>query len=111
MVDEKDKEIERLKKELKFVNEQLSKTLESYDNAKSEMLEAVAVRSEFLSKLSHEVKTPMNALIGYSDLINQEDVSGEFFEFSNGIKSATNRLLNFSMTLLKYQELNQVLRL
>lgn len=100
-MDEKDKEIEKLKKELKFANSQLSKTLKLYDNAKMEMSKAVASRSEFLSKLSHEAKTPMNALIGYSDLINQEDVSGEFFEFSMGIKSATNRLLNFFNDLIE----------
>ena len=100
-MDEKDKEIEKLKKELKFANLQLSKTLKLYDNAKMEMAKAVSSRSEFLSKLSHEAKTPMNALIGYSDLINQEDVSGEFFEFSMGIKSATNRLLNFFNDLIE----------
>lgn len=100
-MDEKDKEIEKLKKELKFANSQLSKTLKLYDNAKMEMSKAVSSRSEFLSKLSHEAKTPMNALIGYSDLINQEDVSGEFFEFSMGIKSATNRLLNFFNDLIE----------
>ncbi len=101
MLDVKDKEIAKLKKELKFANDQLSKTLKLYDNAKAETMKAVSARSEFLSKLSHEAKTPMNALIGYSDLLKQEDVSGEFFEFSMGIKSATNRLLNFFNDLIE----------
>ncbi len=100
-MDEKDKEIEKLKKELKFANNQLSKTLKLYDNAKEEASKAVMARSELLSKLSHEAKTPMNALIGYSDLIHQEDVSGEFFDFAMGIKSATNRLLNFFNDLIE----------
>ena len=100
-MDEKDKEIEKLKKDLKFVNDQLAKTLQLYDNAKAETEKAVSARSELLSKLSHEAKTPMNALIGYSDLIHQEDVSGEFFDFAMGIKSATNRLLNFFNDLIE----------
>ncbi len=100
-MDAKDRQIEKLKKELKFANDQLSKTLKLYDSAKKETAKAVSARSEFLSKLSHEAKTPMNALIGYSDLINQEDVSGEFFDFAMGIKSATNRLLNFFNDLIE----------
>lgn len=98
---EKELEIEKLKKELKFANSQLTKTLKMYDNAKKEMEKAVAARSEFLSKLSHEARTPMNALIGYAELINQEDINGEFYEFSMGIKSATNRLLNFFNDLIE----------
>ncbi len=100
-MNERDKEIEKLKKELKFANDQLSKTLKLYDHAKEETARAVSARSEFLSKLSHEAKTPMNALIGYADLLNQEDVSGEFFEFAMGIKSATNRLLSFFNDLIE----------
>ena len=100
-MDPKDKEIEKLKKELKFANDQLSKTLKLYDNAKTETGRAVSARSQFLSKLSHEAKTPMNALIGYAELLNQEDVSGEFFEFAMGIKSATNRLLSFFNDLIE----------
>lgn len=101
MTNERDKEIQKLQKELKFAKDQLAKTLKLYDQAKEETTKAVEARSEFLSKLSHEAKTPMNALIGYSELINQEDVSGEFFEFSMGIKSATNRLLNFFNDLIE----------
>ncbi len=95
MVNEKDKEIEKLKKDLKFANMQLAKTLKLYDSAKKETKKAVESRSEFMSKLSHEAKTPMNALLGYSDLINQIDLKGEFFDYTMGIKSATNRLLSF----------------
>lgn len=101
MTDQKDKEIEKLKKDLRFANAQLAKTLELYDSAKKETAKAIASRSEFLSKLSHEAKTPMNALIGYSDLINQLNISGEFFEYTMGIKSATNRLLSFFNDLIE----------
>ena len=64
ILDEKDKKIARLEKELKFVKKQMANALSLYDEAKQETEKAVKAKGEFMSKLSHEFRTPMNALMG-----------------------------------------------
>lgn len=46
--------------------------LEELARAKSELESANASRSRFLSIISHELRTPMNAIIGFSEILEQE---------------------------------------
>ena len=44
--------------------------------AKNEAIKANKIKSQFLENMSHELKTPLNAIIGFSSLL-KEDLSGE----------------------------------
>lgn len=101
VLDEKDKKIEKLEKDLKFVKNQLANALSLYDEAKQETEKAVKAKGEFMSKLSHEFRTPMNALMGYSDLLIKREESEITSRYASGIKSATNRLLNMFNDLIE----------
>ncbi len=90
----KDMYTEKLEKELKFVKSQMARVLSLYDEAKQEAEMAKKSRGEFISRLSHEFRTPMNALMGYSDILSSKAVNEEIKYYTGGIKSATNRLLN-----------------
>ena len=102
-MDEKDKKIARLEKELKFVKNQMANALSLYDEAKQETDKAVKAKGEFMSKLSHEFRTPMNALMGYSDLLIKREESEVTKRYASGIKSATNRLLNLFRPYVHFQ--------
>lgn len=97
----KDAVIERLKKEIKFVKNQMASALSLYDEARQEADTALKTKSEFISKMSHEFRTPMNALMGYSDLLACKDGDEETKLYTAGIKSATNRLLNMFNDLIE----------
>lgn len=99
--DERDIRIEKLEKELKFARNQIANVLSLYDDAKQEAENAMRAKGEFISKLSHEFRTPMNALMGYSDLLIRKDENEATRMYVTGIKSATNRLLNLFNDLIE----------
>lgn len=99
--DEKDKKIKRLENELKFTKNQMAKALSLYDEARQEADLALKAKGEFMSKLSHEFRTPMNALMGYSDLLINRENDEVVSSYASGIKSATNRMLNLFNDLIE----------
>jgi PAS domain S-box-containing protein len=62
--------------------------------ALSEADAAAEAKSQFLANMSHELRTPLTSIIGFSDLIEKEDISSE------RVKSYTNKISMGSRTLL-----------
>ncbi len=57
--------------------------------------EADRIKTSFLSNISHEVRTPMNAIMGFSDLLKNEDISIEERDFFlDSITSSSEQLLS-----------------
>src|SRR5690606_7699075 len=62
-------------------------------------------KSEFLSALSHELRTPINATLGYADLIDLEvdgPISDKQKEYVRRIRSSQSHLLGIINDLLNY---------
>ena len=56
--------------------------------------ESSRAKSTFLSNMSHDIRTPMNAIIGYTDLALREGVGeGEMREYLQKIRSSSQHLL------------------
>lgn len=62
-------------------------------------------KSEFLAAMSHEIRTPMTAVMGFSDLLNEEDLSQENMERVAQIRSACTRLLRIINDVLDMSKL------
>lgn len=71
------------------------------------LLKDVKNREDFISDFSHELKTPMTSMMGYSKLLMKEDCNKEIQKKSaNYIYSECKRLETLSKGLLKIQEID-----
>lgn len=71
----------------------LAKDLEA---ANVELKKLDKAKSEFLSIASHQLRTPLTAIKGYSSMI----LEGAFGKFSEGVKDATGKILESSRQLV-----------
>lgn len=85
--------------ELKFVSELSKKRVnnlhQSIYNLKKIALNAEKLKTSFLLNLSHEVRTPLNGITGFSELICKSDVPREkLVYYKEHILNSSQRLLN-----------------
>jgi len=88
-----DSEVSNRTKELEFLNLELRKSTEK-------AVEANEAKSKFLSIMSHEMRTPLNGIIGFIQMLDFETLSAEQTEIFNLIKSSSQILVNLINDLL-----------
>ena len=86
--------MEELNSILEAKNEQLRQANSEIENARRAAEVANKAKTTFLSNMSHDIRTPMNAIVGIADLLGYETESSE------RIKEYTRRLQNSSHHLL-----------
>ncbi len=90
---------EQLNEELKLTNEKLI-------TAKDKAIESNHLKSEFLHNMSHEIRTPMNGIIGFSDMLQDPDISNQKKNFyAKIIKSSSHQLLRIIDDILEISRL------
>ncbi len=72
-----------------------------------EILGNASMRQEFTANVSHELKTPLAAISGYSELIENGMASGEdVVRFAAGIRQSAGRLLTLINDTIRLSELD-----
>lgn len=72
------------------------------------ILEAAKVRQDFTANVSHELKTPLTAISGYSELIENRMVEGEqIIGFAKEIRHNSERLLSLINDIINLSELDR----
>jgi len=77
----------------------------SLKEAELELIEANKVKDNFLSSMSHEMRTPLNAVIGISNILLMDNPKVEQLENLNALKFSSNHLLNLINDILDYSKL------
>lgn len=98
LIKQKNEELAQINEELENKVEERTRDLKA---AKAKAEESSELKSAFLASLGHEVRTPMNAIVGFAKLINDENCpADEQREFASLILASSNSLLSIMGALL-----------
>ncbi|PKL83428.1 MAG: hypothetical protein CVV24_05055 [Ignavibacteriae bacterium HGW-Ignavibacteriae-3] len=84
------------------------KILEDLTIAKEKAEESNKLKTEFLAQMSHEMRSPMNAVLSFADIIKEEmneKVTPELLTYFEGIHTAGRRLIRTVDLMINYSEL------
>ena len=70
------------------------------EKAKEEAEQANRAKSQFLARVSHEIRTPINALIGMNEMILRESDEEETKQYAGDVKDSAMLLLNIVNDIL-----------
>jgi two-component system sensor histidine kinase/response regulator len=75
------------------------------DKANKELAVLDKAKNDFLSLISHEIKTPLNGILGFTDILKDRIQSPELLEFLHYLEMSARRLEEFSNKALLITEL------
>tara|TARA_R100000027_G_scaffold61554_1_gene52965 strand:+ start:2681 stop:6376 length:3696 start_codon:yes stop_codon:yes gene_type:complete len=90
-------ELKRAKDEAERLNDQLAEALDKAHLSERKAQEASEAKSSFLSMISHEIRNPLNGVIGMADLLRQtelDDVQEEYVQTIHSSGSTVVMLLD-----------------
>lgn len=102
----KEEEIRATYEELMASNDALKESYDRLEKAKEKAEEGDNLKSAFLANISHEIKTPMNSIIGFTELLKNRKLSNEKRDkYIEIVQSSTNQLLNIINDILSFSKI------
>lgn len=83
----------------------LEKTQNELSFEKNKAEQAAGIRSEFIGRMSHEIRNPMNTVLGMAELLNETPLSAEQAKFVQVMKRSGKTLLDFMNDILDFSKL------
>lgn len=91
--------------ELESVNSHLEKQTALAREMAAEAEQATLAKSRFLANMSHEIRSPMNTIVGFSDILAQSTLDQEQGEYVHMIKSSSYNLLRLIDDILDFSKI------
>jgi PAS domain S-box-containing protein len=106
-------ELQSSQDEIKAINEELFITTNALKESNIKLLKAKEkaeesdhLKTEFINNMSHEIRTPMNGIIGFSDFLNNSNLSNEKRRYYiNVIQNSGYQLLRIIDDILEISKL------
>jgi signal transduction histidine kinase/CheY-like chemotaxis protein len=73
--------------------------------ARKQEAKANVAKSEFLARMSYEIRTPLNGIIGMTDVLNRQDLSSEMKDIVSILRRSTEVLLNIINDILDFSKI------
>lgn len=90
----------------------LTKTMDELRQTRDEAEEAMAAaqtasqaKTDFLSNISHEIRTPINAILGYNDMVLRDTEKEDIAHYCTNIQSAGKTLLSMINDMMDYTQM------
>ncbi len=90
---QKNHQLEATVRQLRETQDYLRQAKEEVEKAMQRAKEANRAKSRFLSNMTHELRTPLSAVIGMSDLLFETELDFEQNEYVTAIKNSSENLL------------------
>jgi len=81
------------------------KQAESLKKARDLATQSAQMKEQFIASISHEMRTPMNAILGMSNLVIQTDLNEEQHNYISSIKQSSEILLGVVNDILQISEI------
>ncbi len=75
------------------------------ESARKQEVRANVAKSEFLARMSYEIRTPLNGIIGMTDVLNRHNLSPGIREIVGLLNSSTEVLLNIINDILDFSRI------
>jgi signal transduction histidine kinase/CheY-like chemotaxis protein len=75
------------------------------ESARKQAAKANVAKSEFLARMSYEIRTPLNGIIGMTDILYKSDLSREVREIVGLLRRSTEVLLNIINDILDFSKI------
>lgn len=85
--------------------DELRKTRDAAQEAMAAAQTASQAKTEFLTNISHEIRTPINAILGYNEMVLRDTEKNEVAQYCVNIQSAGKTLLSMISDMMDYSEM------
>ena len=74
-------------------------------DAREKAVASNLAKRKFVANISHELRTPINAIVGFMDLLEAAEFSKEQKEFFNAMKISSHSLIELTSDLLDFSKI------